>query len=377
MITPKELFEKSEKQFLKTVSAVLKGEEIFPLVISANKKISGTSFSELKNAILPLYQHSKEAKGKGYTIDWREKTIDGTKQKIPAKIYFENFNDYLFYTKKISDYSAIQNAFDLLTESFPTLSDWAKDNVLFLLNEANNLPDLIKVCSYFSQNKPPHNLYLRELPIEVHSKFIEDNTPSLKKLLEKLLQPDWINKNEIDFSGRYYVKKPNVYAQIRILDESLKHAVGFDELALTIDDSALLNWQPEKVFIIENRACFFSFPKVKNAVAIFGEGFKSRVSKHIPWLAKAELFCWFDLDAAGFEMLNIIRQYYPEAKSFLMDNKTYNQFSQFSVTSAYRKLSLEKLNADESNLYNFLQTNSKRLEQERITNSYILAKLNL
>lgn len=377
MITTKELFEKSEKQFYKTVSAVLKGEEIFPLVISANKKISGTSFSELKNAILPLYQHSKEAKGKGYTIDWREKTIDGTKQKIPAKIYFENFNDYLFYTKKISDYSAIQNAFDLLTESFPTLSDWAKDNVLFLLNEANNLPDLIKVCSYFSQNKPPHNLYLRELPIEVHSKFIEDNTPSLKKLLEKLLQPDWINKNEIDFSGRYYVKKPNVYAQIRILDESLKHAVGFDELALTIDDSALLNWQPEKVFIIENRACFFSFPKVKNAVAIFGEGFKSRVSKHIPWLAKAELFCWFDLDAAGFEMLNIIRQYYPEAKSFLMDKETYNQFSQFSVTSAYRKLFLEKLDRDELNLYEFLQTNSKRLEQERITNRYILANLNL
>lgn len=375
MITPKELFEKSEKQFFKTVSAVLKGDEVFPLVISSNKKISGTNFSELKDAILPLYKHSKEAKGKGYTVEWREKTIDGTKQKMPAKIYFESFSDYLFYTKKIADYSVILNSFNVLTASFPTLSEWAKDNVPFLLNEAGNLPDLIKVCNYFSKNKPPHNLYLRELPIEVHSKFIEDNTAVLKKLLDILLPPDWINKNETSFSGRYYIKKPNVYAQIRILDESLKHAVGFDELALTIDDSALLNWQPEKVFIIENRACFLSFPKVKNTVAIFGEGFKSRVSKHIPWLAKAELYCWFDLDAAGFEMLNIIRQYYPEAKSFLMDEKTYNLFNRFSVTSTYRKLLLEKLNDAELKLYGFLQTNNKRLEQERITNTYILEQL--
>ncbi|MFZ5978046.1 MAG: hypothetical protein EO766_14800 [Hydrotalea sp. AMD] len=377
MITPKELFEKSTKQFFKTVSAVLKGEEVFPLVISSNKKVSGTNFSELKDAIVPLYQHSKDAKGKGYTVEWREKTIDGTKQKIPAKIYFESFSDYLFFTKKVAGYSAIYNAFNLLTASFPILSEWAKDNVPFLLNESGNLPDLIKVCNYFSKNKPPHNLYLRELPIEVHSKFIEDNTAALKKLLDILLPPDWINKNETSFSGRYYIKKPNVYAQIRILDESLKHAVGFDEVALTIDDSALLNWQPEKVFIIENRACFLSFPKIKNAVAIFGEGFKSRVSKHIPWLAKAELYCWFDLDAAGFEMLNIIRQYYPSALSLLMDKVTYEQFKQFAVTSTYRKLQLDMLNEDEVWLYEFLQTNNKRLEQERITNNYILERLNL
>jgi hypothetical protein len=237
------------------------------------------------------------------------------------------------------------------------------------------MEDLVRVCKYFHQNKPPHNLYIRELPVEVHSKFIEDNSGQLRKLLDILLPIDWINNSETDFCSRYYVKKPAVYAQIRVLDDVLKPSVGFDELALTLDDSALLDWKPSKVFIIENKACFLSFPKVKNAVAIFGEGFKSRISKHIPWLSKAEIFCWFDLDAAGFEMLNIIRQYYPEAKSFLMDEKTYNQFSQFSVTSTYRKLQLDKLTDDELNLYEFLQANNKRLEQERITNKYILERL--
>jgi hypothetical protein len=375
MITPKELFQKSDKQFFKTVKSILNGEVVFPLSIPANKSISGTNFSELKAAIVPLYQQSKEVKGKGYSVEWTQKTIEGTKQKLPAKIYFETLVDYLFYTNRIADYSAIEKAFHLLIESFPGLTQWAKDNSPFLLHQVANMPDLIKVCRYFYQNNPPHNLYLRELPIEVHSKFIEDNTAALKKLLDNILPQDWINKSETDFSGRYLVKKPNVYAQIRLLDDSLKHIIGFDELALTIDDSALLNWQPEKVFIIENKACFLSFPKVKNSVAIFGEGFKSRVSKHIPWLAKAELFCWFDLDAAGFEMLNIIRRHYPSAMSLLMDEKTYHQFSQFSVTSTYRKLLLDKLNADELKLYDFLQVNNKRLEQERITQAHIQSEL--
>ena len=101
------------------------------------------------------------------------------------------------------------------------------------------------------------------------------------------------------------------------------------------------------------------------------------MSKHIPWLAKAELYCWFDLDAAGFEMLNIIRQYYPSAKSLLMDKVTYEHFKQFAVTSTYRKLQLGNLNDDEVWLYEFLQKNNKRLEQERITNHYINSKLSI
>ncbi len=258
MITPNELFEKSNKLFNKVITAVLKEEGDFHLIIPSNKKLSGTSFNELKASLLPLYQHSKQAKGKGYTIEWKEKTVDGTKQKIPAKIFFETLNDYLHYTKRVKDYEAIINAFEKLTSAFPLMSDWAKANVSFLLSEAEKMDNLIKVCTYFHSNKPPHNLYLRELPIEVHSKFIEDNSAALKRILDILLPADWVNKNETDFSNRYYIKKPNIYTQIRILDDNLKPVIGYDELALTLDDSALLNWQPEKVFIIENRACFIS-----------------------------------------------------------------------------------------------------------------------
>ncbi len=371
MITPKELLEKSSKQFYKIVSSDLKGENMFPLVINANKNITSTKFSDLKAAILPLYQNSKDVKRKGYSVEWKEKKIEGSKQKVPAKIFFENIEDYLFYTQRATDYAAIKNAFHILVAAFPELSEWAKNNVVFLHNHTSVLVDLIKVLNYFSHNRPPHNLYLRELPIEVHSKFIEDNSAALKKILDILLPQDWINKIENDFEKRYYIKKTAVYTQIRILDDNLKQKVGFDELALTVEDFALLDWQPEQVFIIENKACFLSFPKIKNSVAIFGEGFKSRISKQIPWLNKTKLYCWFDLDAAGFEMLNMIREHYPKAVSFLMDKSTFQRFNQFSVEKKWREKQVQYLLLEEIEMYRFLVDNSKRLEQERIPQQYV------
>lgn len=371
MITPKELLDKSDKLFFKIVTAVLKGESLFPLVIPSNKKITNSGFSELREAIVPLYTNSKDVKGQGYSVEWKVKSIDGTKQKIPNKIFYETFEDFLFFTKRGKDYLKIKQAYQHIADSFPN-SGWAMNQPAFLLENADVMPDLVKVVRYFFDHAPPHNLYLRELPIQVHSKFIEDNIKPLKKMLDIVLPVDKIISEENDFSARYKIKRPNVYAQIRVLDDILMATSKFNELALTIDDAAVLEWQPDRVFIIENKACFLSFPKVKNSVAIFGEGFKSRVSKYIPWLSQVELYCWFDLDAAGFEMLNIIRQYYPHASSFLMDNNTYERYEQFAVTNSSRRKQLSYLNESEQKLYHRLLQAEKRLEQERLEQNYVV-----
>jgi len=375
MITPQGLLAKSDKIFFKIAGAALKEENPFPLFIPSDKKIKDTGFNNLHGAIVPLYNHSKEAKGKGYTVAWKTKNIQGSQQKIPGKIYYETLEDYLFFTRREKDFLKIKEAFQLIATSFPLNASWAKEQPAFLLTYAAIMPDLLKVVRYFFDHDPPHALYLRELPIQVHTKFIEDNAKPLKKMLDTILPVEKINFEEKDFSGRYKIKRPNIYTQVRVLDDTLKSTLGFNELALTIDDASLLTWQPDKVFIIENGACFRSFPKVKNSVAIFGEGFKSRVSKHIPWLAKCELYCWFDMDAAGFEMLHMVRQYYNHARSFLMDEATYDDFSAFSVYSAYRKIELSLLNPDEQKMYYFLQKENRRLEQERISNAYVQRRL--
>jgi len=372
MISPKELLQKSAKSFFKIASSQLKGETIFPLTIPSNKKISGSNYSDWKNDLIPLHQQSKSVKGSGYSIDWKQKLINGSRQSVPARIYFMNFEDYLDFTARKSDFKKIKEAFEMLSNEFPVLRNWAENNPESLLNFHSSWADLIKVCKYLYKHKPPHNFYLRELPLTVHSKFVEFNSRILNELLDIILPKEWINTDEKNFALKYGFKKPSVHTQIRILDDKLKPILGYDECSLPLDDASWLQWTPKKVFIIENQICYLTFPKVEGSVAIFGEGFKSKLSKHISWLEKTELLCWFDLDAAGFEMLSMIRQYYPNAHSFLMDEKTFETFKEFAVENKVRKKSLNGLNMEEASLYDFLTKNGKRLEQEKIAQQYVL-----
>jgi hypothetical protein len=362
MITPKELFAKAEKSFFKVIFVHFKGDAVFPLAIPSNKQITGTNFTEWKNDLIPLHEGSKASKGKGYSVKWAEKKINGSKQSIPTRIYFETLEDFLYFTKKYKEFQKIVEARNLILSRFPLLLDWVDANPAILLENFEAWSDIIKVCHYFVTNPPPHDYYIRELPIEVHTKFVEDNSSLLKKMLDRLLPSEWINASEADFISRYFLKKVKVYTQIRILDEDLKPYLGYDECSLTLDDAAWLKWTPEKVFIIENQTCFLTFPKVKNSVAIFGEGFKSRLNKHLPWLDKTQLFCWFDMDTAGFEILNMIRGHYPTAASFLMDQNTYSQFEQFSVPIKRGKKDLPYLSPEEQKFYQFLFASNKRLD---------------
>lgn len=378
MITPKELQAKTEKAFFKVVSAHLRGENLFPWTVPSNKQISGTNYNELKADLLPLHQQSKKAKGKGYTVKWKPKLVNGAKQSIPSKIYYETLEDFLFFIDRTADYKKIETANDLIVKTFPGLKEWAANNPAIMLEHSDQWKELLSVCTYFVQHPPPHPFFIRELPIPIHSKFIEQNAALLRKMLDLLLPLDWINSEENDFASRFGLKKLSVYTQIRILDEALKSHLGYDECSLTLDDAGWLKWAPQKVFIIENQTCFHTFPKVENAVAIFGEGFKSRVSRHLPWLEKTELYCWFDLDAAGFEMLNMIRQHYPNAKNFLMNEGAFKDFQEFAVhpDSRQKTRHLERLTEKESALYQNIVDYNWRLEQERISQIYIHSHLN-
>ena len=375
MISPEELLEKADKSFYKVVSAHLKGESLFPFVIPSNKQPAGTNYSQLKNDLVPLYEGSKAVKGKGYTVDWKEKKINGVTQSLPAKIYFDTLEDYLHFIRRSTDFIKIEKSKACIVEAFPALNNWVAQHPALLLEYSGVWNDLIRVCRYFVANPPPHSFYLRELLIDVHTKFIENHVTILRKLLDQLLPQEWINLSESDFVSRYGLKRPSVYTQIRILDDKLKAYLGYDECSLTLDDAAWLQWTPKNVFLIENQICFLTFPKVNDSVAIFGEGFKSRLSKYLPWLEKCHLYCWFDLDAAGFEMVNMIREHYPNAKTLLMDQGTYTAFNQFAVEKRDRKKVLPHLTPEEKELYKFLVEHSKRLEQERISQPYILASL--
>lgn len=372
MITIDELKTKAVKLFFRICTLYLKGESSFPYPITFNKKTEGAAYSDWKTQIIPLMQASKQEKGKGFSIEWKLKRVAGVAQQVPTRIYFESMEDYLFFTSKKKELELIETSFKKLTNEIPVLGDWAVMHPETLLQYSSVWDDIVKVLLFIFNNEKLDGYYLRELPIEVHSKFIEQNAAILRTLLDQSLPQNRINANETDFSGRYGLKRAGVYTQIRILDDALRPYLGYDDCALLLEDAAWLKWTPAKVFIIENQACFLSFPQVKDAVAIFGQGFKSRLSMHLNWLQGSELYCWFDLDTAGFEMLNMIRMHYPNAASLMMDEITFEKFRAFSVTTAGRKRSLPLLNEKETKVYSYLSDQNLRLEQERISQGYVI-----
>jgi len=273
MITYNNIRLKADKLFLKIAKSHFQSENVFPLVISGNKKLTGESFSQWRSLIEPLFENSKQNRGKGYSVEWDNKKVNGVTQGIPKRIFIESFEDFLFVVKRQRDFDKIQKLRKRTLDNIPQLSHWIDNNLQVLLDYEHRWEEMIKVCVYFLNHQPPHDFYLRELPIEVHSKFIEENQTLLKKLLDFLLPEGWINENESQFVPRYGLRKVIPYAQIRILDEDLRPFLGYDECSLSLDDAAWLKWKPKNVFIIENQACFLTFPKVSNSVAIFGEGF--------------------------------------------------------------------------------------------------------
>src|SRR5688572_2432519 len=124
MITPKDLKEKALRPFFKFVSSELREETIFPWTVPSDKKISGSNFSDWKNDLVPLYQQSKEVKGKGYSVEWKKKVINGSTQSIPSKIFFQTFEDYLFFIGKNSDFAKIKTIYNVLTLEYPELKHW-------------------------------------------------------------------------------------------------------------------------------------------------------------------------------------------------------------------------------------------------------------
>ncbi len=375
MITPAQIKAKAEKIYPKVVCKILQGESApFPMDLPADKKLQGKSITELRAQVLPLYEQQKEKRGRGFSIEWRTAQVLGIKQQVPARIYFETLEDFLYAAGKAADYKTTIAVCRQLVAAFPQLADWAVSAQKLLLQYQHVWPRIITVCNYFVAHPPPHSFYLRELPVPVHTKFIEAHASIIKVLLDKLLPADWINEEAASLPERFGLKLPPVLLRMRVLDEALIPELGYEECALPLETAAALNWQPQKVFIVENQSCYLSFPRVAGGVAIWGEGFKARLVRHLPWLAGTQLFAWLDLDAAGFEMLHMLRRHYGQVQSLFMDRATLEAFAAFVVADEKATLKrLDLLTEEERAVYEGLAGGKRRLEQERVSQGWVEA----
>jgi hypothetical protein len=139
-----------------------------------------------------------------------------------------------------------------------------------------------------------------------------------------------------------------------------------------IEQFAKNNINCKRVFIIENKMNFLTFPQTPLSIAIWGKGFAIESLKHIEWLHPKEIYYWSDLDVQGFQMLSQLRTYFSQTQSFLMEMKVVETYMEFIVQGTpTNSASPSHLTNGERQVYNFLLNHNYRLEQERIHQSFV------
>ncbi|MGY6630533.1 MAG: Wadjet anti-phage system protein JetD domain-containing protein [Wenzhouxiangella sp.] len=102
----------------------------------------------------------------------------------------------------------------------------------------------------------------------------------------------------------------------------------------------------------------------------------------VDWLGRARCWYWGDIDTHGFAILNQLRHYLPQARSFLMDRATLDAHRELWGQEPEDRRSrgeLSKLDEPEQALYQALRDDILgpriRLEQEHIGYSWLRAFL--
>lgn len=375
MITPQEIKTKSERKYISFLQSLVDKKSFEKLVIRGDKSYTKSSLQEFEKEIQQINSQSKEKKGFGYTLEFQKvKTKSLGVQDLPTSIFFDTEKDFLKFLGKEKEVELFNENVEKIIDTFPELKDWIIKNPIKVIANQTDWESILKVCQYFKQNPKP-NLYVRELPIKVHTKFIERNKAVIRELLDVLLS-EHISIEEKEFEKRFNLKYVEPQVRFKILDKEIsqKFFSGVDDIAIPVSQFENLNLPIQKVLVVENKTTLYTtltLPKMDKTIAIFGSGYSVHNLKNVHWFNNLELIYWGDIDAQGFEILSQFRSYFLQTKSVLMDKQTFDQF--FENDNGTRTNISTKLNLteEEQQLYDTLKTNNWRLEQEKIPFDYV------
>lgn len=378
MISPAEIKKHALKWWEPLLRSYILEEQFFPKRIERIGKVrSGhitSRFEMLQAEIEELYRFSKNQVGKGYTVQTAGRNFRRTgSHELPDTIIFETIDDYIYFTGYKKEWGVFLNNYSTITSRAPRLKDWALNNCLWLTEKDINWIDVLKVCQYFIETPRP-NLYLRQLPIEIHTKFIEENNALIQSLLDFLIPEHIRSLTQKRFAERFFLRYDEPLIRIRFLDENQQADFKFRDISIPLSDFEKFELPAQNVLIAENKMNFLTLPLMHSTVAIWsGGGFNIAYLRNADWLSNKKIIYWGDIDEHGFQILQQLRTYYQHAQSVMMDMLTFEAFKMYAVNGSRNKSeNLNLLTKDENDIFQYLKTldNNNRLEQEKIPQVY-------
>lgn len=390
MIGPDEIASKAQRLFPKAVTAWLTDDaNFFPYRMRANLSTARMSQSDVIREVTVLRQRSKAQVGFGYTINYEQinKRSHGLND-FPASIEIDTLDDLLKLIRKQTEFRILEKACSTLRRRLPELESWLIQKSSRLLEIAGNVDDFICVVEYLRANPRP-NCYLRELPIPVSTKLIEQNKPLLREWFDRLLPAEHIECgcDNRDFEQRYGFRYVRKHLLVRLLDPTLQSRLGFpcEEFSLPAEELAKLPLGQAAVIVVENKINLLSFPTGdafrsagRPALALGELGNNLAEYAKIDWLRNQPICYWGDLDVEGLQILARFRRIFPQTTSFLMDLDTLQSHQDlWTVGNSNTDVTdPPELEANELAAFHYCREHSIRLEQEHIPQSLVISAAN-
>lgn len=362
------------------LAARVRGIALFPLRLRLAKPSPHElteRFDDVRQWIQTLIEESREKRGHGYAIEWREirHRVHGH-NRVPDSVLMPSEADALRFIGKVRDADRFDELFALTITRFPALREWLARNPFWMLEEAADWPRVLSVLDYF-RSRPRPGLYLRQLEIpDVDTKFIETRKALLAGLLDRVLPEGAIDAQTTgarNFERRYGLRTEAPLVRFRILDPSL-YIQGLSDLSVLPEQFASLRLPVQQVFITENKTNGLAFPDVSRGLIVFGLGYGLERLAEVDWLRKTAVWYWGDIDTHGFRILDRIRARLPHVRSFLMDRGTLMAHRVLWGREAANERfegDIVRLTDDEQALFEDLKHNRLgdhvRLEQERVS----------
>lgn len=379
MITPREIRAKATRLYPAMLAAWLGDEqlaEFFPRTLRARLSPARHDLPEAIAAVAALRAESKQHRGSGYTVHWKQRrSRDFGQNWFPERISIDTLDDLLHLAGRRREFAATCRVVARLRAELPELAPWLERHIRTTHRLAESIDGLIEVARYFRDHPWP-DCYARQIPVAVDTKFIERHRNLLRAWLDLLLPASAIDTGETKFALRFGLRDGQQHTAVRTLDPQLQAelALPFDELSLPLRSLARLPVRSATVLIVENRLNLLTLPPLPRGLGICGGGNAVTLLRKLAWLGHNRVVYWGDIDAEGFHLLSRLRSLVPggHVESILMDRATLDHHAEAVVAgNAPPGTEPPELDHEERATYRRCAAKRQRLEQEKIVQNYV------
>jgi hypothetical protein len=372
MLAPDDIRRRAQMRYPDFLRSIVNGTTFFPLPVRFGIPSPTEDFNKLRREINALTEANL-----GCNIEWTEvNSRRWGKQRFPQRLEFGDETSYVRALGKAKEVARFRENLAITRERCPVLVAYLETRPSDIVEFADDWAGLLEVCCYLRLHPRP-NLYARELPLSVDTKFVERHQTVLARLLSVALPTSAIVESE-RFEERFGLRYEQPQIRLRLLDESLRTTLGvpFGDVALPSEEFQNLGWNNLRVVVSENKMTFLTLPCMARTIGVWGAGNAAALLHSVSWLADCELFYWGDVDAHGFEILARLREAFPRTKSIMMDAATMIRFRDLCVAGVVSNAQIRpQLTSTEEKAHQLVRSSNLRLEQERIPNQFAAAAI--